>query len=96
MILYALITGSLPFDHDNIPILLTMVTRGKYTTPAHVPADIAHLISRMLTVDPTKRITIPEIKKHISFKGQDTSHIGTGYAPIMEVAEKQTDKGVCF
>jgi len=69
VILFALITGALPFDHDNIPTLLTMVTRGHYVTPAHVPADIAHLISRMLTVDPAKRITIPDIKKHIAFKG---------------------------
>jgi hypothetical protein len=70
VILFALITGSLPFDHDNIPTLLTMVTKGHYTTPAHVPADIAHLISRMLTVDPVKRITLPEIRRHICFKGK--------------------------
>jgi BR serine/threonine kinase len=44
VILYALITGSLPFDHDNIPTLLSMVTRGQYTTPSYVPVDVAHLI----------------------------------------------------
>ena len=62
VILYALITGSLPFDHDNIPTLLSMVTKGHYTTPAHVPSDVAHLISRMLTVDPKKRIKLSEIR----------------------------------
>ena len=41
VILYALITGSLPFDHDNIPTLLSMVTKGVYQTPAHVPSDVA-------------------------------------------------------
>jgi len=72
VILYALITGSLPFDHDNIPTLLSMVTKGVYQTPAHVPSDVAHLISRMLTVDPSKRIKLCEIRKHAAFKG--TAH----------------------
>lgn len=71
VILFALITGSLPFDHDNIPTLLTLVTKGHYVTPPHVPADIAHLIARMLTVDPRKRITLPEIRRHICFKGKE-------------------------
>ena len=68
VILYALITGSLPFDHDNIPTLLSMVTKGVYQTPAHVPSDVSHLISRMLTVDPSKRIKLCEIRKHSAYK----------------------------
>ena len=72
VILYALITGSLPFDHDNIPTLLSMVTKGVYQTPAHVPSDVAHLIARMLTVDPSKRIKLSEIRKHAAYKG--TAH----------------------
>eukprot|EP01121_Diplochlamys_sp_Union-15-3_P007484 TRINITY_DN1905_c0_g1_i2.p1 TRINITY_DN1905_c0_g1~~TRINITY_DN1905_c0_g1_i2.p1 ORF type:complete len:611 (-),score=96.40 TRINITY_DN1905_c0_g1_i2:105-1895(-) len=57
VILYALVTGSLPFDDDNIRNLLLKVKSGVYP-------DLAELIQRMLTIDPQKRITIPEIKTH--------------------------------
>lgn len=32
VIFYALLTGTLPFDHENIPTLLQMVCRGNYTS----------------------------------------------------------------
>ena len=44
-----------------------MVTKGEYTVPSYVDADVQHLISCMLTVQPELRITLPEIKRHPAY-----------------------------
>jgi 5'-AMP-activated protein kinase, catalytic alpha subunit len=64
VILYALLCGSLPFDDENIPNLFKKIKNGVYTLPTHLSPGARHLISRMLLVDPLKRITIPEIRQH--------------------------------
>jgi serine/threonine protein kinase len=64
VILYALLTGKLPFDDDDIRKLLGKVKSGVFTMPAFLPKDSQDLISKMLTVDPSKRITIQQIKEH--------------------------------
>ena len=64
MILFALVTGKLPFDDENIRKLLTKVKSGVFTMPPYLHRDIQDLISKMLTVNPDERITIEEIKKH--------------------------------
>eukprot|EP00211_Chloroparvula_japonica_P004791 CAMPEP_0119126964 /NCGR_PEP_ID=MMETSP1310-20130426/5685_1 /TAXON_ID=464262 /ORGANISM="Genus nov. species nov., Strain RCC2339" /LENGTH=872 /DNA_ID=CAMNT_0007117169 /DNA_START=136 /DNA_END=2754 /DNA_ORIENTATION=+ len=64
VILYAMITGKLPFDDENIRRLLAKVKNGMYTIPKFLPRDIADLIERMLVSDPNERITIAEIKQH--------------------------------
>ncbi|KNC52080.1 CAMK/CAMKL/BRSK protein kinase [Thecamonas trahens ATCC 50062] len=64
VILYALLTGRLPFDDENIRRLLKKVKAGRFFIPRWVSPDINDLISRMLTVDPTARITVDEIKAH--------------------------------
>lgn len=58
IILFALLTGRLPFDDENIRILLQKVRLGKFIMPADMPALAKDLISKMLVVDPEKRITV--------------------------------------
>ncbi|KAF8888635.1 kinase-like domain-containing protein [Infundibulicybe gibba] len=64
VILYALLTGRLPFDDKNVRALLAKVKIGKYDMPAWIDPLAQDLLSRMLVVDVNKRITIPEILSH--------------------------------
>ncbi|KAJ3163874.1 hypothetical protein HDU88_006213 [Geranomyces variabilis] len=64
VIFFAMVTGRLPFDNDNIRKVLMMVKNGTYFIPKTVAPDAADLIKRMLVVDPWKRITMEEILEH--------------------------------
>ena len=66
VILYALLTGNLPFDDPSIRNLLAKVRRGVFTMP-DVSDPLKDLISKMLTKDPKQRITIRQIKEHPAF-----------------------------
>lgn len=58
IILFALLTGRLPFDDENIRNLLAKVKLGRFNMPSELPAEAKDLIRRMLDVDPAKRITV--------------------------------------
>jgi len=64
VVLYALLTGRLPFDDDNMQQLLAKVKTGVFAMPEWLPRDVQDLLSRMLTVEPAKRITLQQIKAH--------------------------------
>lgn len=64
VILFALLTGKLPFDDENIRTLLAKVKTGVFTMPPYLSAEAQDLISKMLTLDPKKRITIRQIREH--------------------------------
>ena len=68
VILYALLAGYLPFDDPSVRVLLHKVKKGAFEMPPDFPADIADMIRRMITVDPTKRITIDQLKAHPGFR----------------------------
>lgn len=76
VILFALLTGRLPFDDDNMQNLLKKVKLGHYTMPNYLTGDVRDLIQRMLCMDPEKRITIPEIKKHTWWRRLDKHMMG--------------------
>ncbi|KAK4705875.1 hypothetical protein P7C70_g339, partial [Phenoliferia sp. Uapishka_3] len=64
IILFALLTGRLPFDDENIRDLLAKVKKGRYNMPPELPAAAQDLIRRMLEVDPERRIKMVDIQKH--------------------------------
>lgn len=68
VILYALLCGRLPFDDDNLSSLYAKIKSGVYPSPNHLSENARNLISRILVVDPMKRISIPEIRRHPWFQ----------------------------
>jgi serine/threonine protein kinase len=66
VILYALLTGKLPFDDKNVKDLLAKVKRGKYEMPNWIDPLAMHLLSRMLVVDVSRRITVSFYETSIS------------------------------
>ncbi|CAN3355952.1 probable serine/threonine-protein kinase Kcc4p [Diutina catenulata] len=64
IILFALLTGHLPFDDENIRELLMKVKSGRFVMPSYLSSEAQNLISQMLVVDPAKRITTDEIFEH--------------------------------
>lgn len=64
IILFALLTGHLPFDDENIRNLLIKVQNGKFLMPPELSWEAKDLISKMLKVNPNDRITIEGILKH--------------------------------
>ncbi|CDH53197.1 camk camkl gin4 protein kinase [Lichtheimia corymbifera JMRC:FSU:9682] len=68
VILYALLTGHLPFDDDNIRQLLKKVKAGKYVMPDNISRNAQDLIRRILVVDPNKRLNMKQIMAHPWFR----------------------------
>lgn len=64
IILFALLTGHLPFDDENIRKLLLKVQNGKFIMPKDLSPEAKDLILRMLQVRPKDRISIDEILAH--------------------------------
>ncbi|CCF57968.1 hypothetical protein KAFR_0D03200 [Kazachstania africana CBS 2517] len=64
IILFALLTGHLPFNDDSIKKLLLKVQSGKFQMPQNISLEAEDLISRILVVDPEKRIQINDILIH--------------------------------
>ena len=71
VLLYAMVTGTVPFRAQNMRELKQVITLGQFSFPksnirdgSHYSDNIKDLIRSMLIVDTKRRISIPEILAH--------------------------------
>ncbi|XP_035230989.1 MAP/microtubule affinity-regulating kinase 3-like isoform X5 [Stegodyphus dumicola] len=63
VILYTLVSGSLPFDGANLKELRERVLRGKYRIPFYMSTDCENLLKKFLVLNPSKRASLEAIMK---------------------------------
>nr|CAI5844865.1 unnamed protein product [Callosobruchus analis] len=100
VILYALLCGTLPFDDEHVPTLFRKIKSGIFPIPEYLNKSVVSLLCSMLQIDPMKRATIEDIKKHEWFQKdcpaylfpspveQDSSVIDTDAVKEFKVCDK--------
>ncbi|XP_067101849.1 LOW QUALITY PROTEIN: MAP/microtubule affinity-regulating kinase 4 [Osmerus mordax] len=88
VILYTLVSGSLPFDGQNLKELRERVLRGKYRVPFYMSTDCEGILRRFLVLNPTKRCTLEQIMKD---KWMNVGYDGDDLKPHIEPEEDYND-----
>ncbi|XP_013871398.1 MAP/microtubule affinity-regulating kinase 4 isoform X6 [Austrofundulus limnaeus] len=75
VILYTLVSGSLPFDGQNLKELRERVLRGKYRVPFYMSTDCEGILRRFLVLNPTKRCSLEQIMRdkwiNVGYEGDE-------------------------
>ncbi|XP_053307365.1 serine/threonine-protein kinase SIK2 [Spea bombifrons] len=90
VVLYVLVCGALPFDGPTLPILRQRVLEGRFRIPYFMSEECEHLIRRMLVLEPSKRLSISQIKEHKWMVAEVPVHRPVLYA---QSQEKETSIG---
>jgi serine/threonine protein kinase len=64
VILYAMLSATLPFDDPDLRVMMSKTKKGHYEVPKCVSPEAEDLIKRMLQVNPDRRISLRKIWRH--------------------------------
>lgn len=82
VLLYAMLQGTVPFKASNISDLHKLILKGDFEFPyeENLSEEAKDLIRKMIVLDPSKRIQVPDILNHAwlkeddNFEGVDEEH----------------------
>ena len=102
IILYLMLCGNLPFYDDDNQILYEKILSGKYEVPNHLSENAKDILSKILEIEPKKRINFEGIKSHPWFNIIDKNYlihkginIDTDIKPIdEEILDKMEKMGL--
>eukprot|EP00915_Cephaloidophora_sp_WS-2016_P006508 GHVH01008788.1.p1 GENE.GHVH01008788.1~~GHVH01008788.1.p1 ORF type:complete len:938 (+),score=110.21 GHVH01008788.1:370-2814(+) len=94
VILYAMLCGYLPFDEVSLSVLFDKIRAGDFKVPAFLTASAQDLITRMIVVDPYKRLTLKEVRRHPWFDASlpEEMKINFLYGPLPPLSGLVTRK----
>ena len=64
VLLYAMLTGTVPFKAPNLEELHALILKGSFTFPSHVSQLAQSILRSMIKLEPKDRLTIPQILSH--------------------------------
>ncbi|XP_066255973.1 serine/threonine-protein kinase MARK2-like isoform X10 [Euwallacea similis] len=88
VILYTLVSGSLPFDGSTLRELRERVLRGKYRIPFYMSTDCENLLKKFLVLNPAKRASLETIMKD---KWMNQGYVGYENDELKPYVEPEPD-----
>ena len=64
IMLYEMLTATIPFPGSDWPQIIERVLRGKYYEPEYLSENCKDVIRKMLVLEPSKRATLNEVMEH--------------------------------
>ena len=92
IVLYTMLCGCLPFEDEDKEILFKKIINGKIDYPDNLEEDAVDLMKKILIIDPKKRISIQNIKKHDFYQKGRKEFFKKHYNILKKSREKKREK----
>ena len=81
VVLYTMLVGYLPFEHQNNATLYHLIRQGKYELPDHLSPTARDILTQMLEPDLQKRISASRVRQHPFCLTHALPELGQGLLP---------------